>query len=145
MLLAKNKKALYEFEIIDKYTAGVVLDGYEVNAVREGKVNFDGAFVQINKHIPVVLNLHIGRYTYQGQGEEGANTRRTRMLLLNKKEIQKIERELSHKSYTAVPLALVLSKNMVKLELAVVRGRKMYEKRDLEKRKQQSKDLEKSM
>src|SRR3989344_5639091 len=96
-ILARNKKAFYEYEIIDRYTAGVVLEGYEVKAVREGKVNFDGSFVQINKHIPVVLNLHIGRYMYQSQKDEGADTRRTRMLLLSKKEIQKIERELSQK------------------------------------------------
>ena len=141
-ILARNKKAFFEYEIIDKYTAGVVLEGYEVKAVREGKVNFEGSFVQINKHIPVVLNLHFGRYTYQSQKDEGADTRRTRMLLLGKKEIQKVERELSQKGYTAVPLALVSSKNMIKLEFAVVRGRKIYEKKDLEKRKQQLKDLE---
>ena len=151
-ILARNKKAFYEYEIIARYTAGVVLEGYEVKAVREGKVNFDGSFVQINKHIPVVLNLHIGRYMYQSQKDEGADTRRTRMLLLSKKEIQKIERELSQKGYTAVPLALatqaqapkgalISSKSMLKLELAVVRGRKMYEKKDLEKRKQQLKDM----
>lgn len=142
MLLAKNKKAFHDFEVVDKYAAGIVLEGFEVKAIREGKVNFDGSFIQINKGIPVVLNLHIGRYTYQSQKDENTDSRRTRRLLLNKSELQKIQRQLVEKGKTAVPLALILSKNMIKLELAVVKGRKNYDKKDLEKRKQQEKDLE---
>ncbi len=145
MLLAKNKKATHNYEIVKKFVAGIKLRGYEVKSVRNGNVNFEGAYVTVEDSVPKLLNLHIGRYAKQSQSTELANPKRPRDLLLNKPEIAKIASELSQKGHTAVPLALVLTNNMVKLELAIVKGTKKYEKKAKEKEKQQQRDLEKEL
>ncbi len=141
MLLAKNRKAYHEYEILDKYTAGMVLKGMEVKAVREGKVNFDSTFVQVVDGKPVVLNLYIGRYSSQSQPFNEKESRKTRGLLLTSSEIEKITKDLSQKGKTAVPLALILSHNLIKLEFGIARGLKKFEKRDAEKKKQMDNDL----
>jgi SsrA-binding protein len=140
MLLAKNRKALYKYEPIRKFMAGVVLRGYEVKAIREGKANLTGSYVQILGNEAFVVNMHIGRYSNQSQ--EVGDTKRSRKLLLQKREIEKLKQELQQKGKTAVPLALLLKKNMVKLELAIVKGRKKHEKKAVEKEKQIKRDLE---
>ena len=137
-----NKKALFDHEVLKKYTAGIVLKGYEVKAVREGKVNFDGAYVHILSGEVFVINLYIGNYSKNGQALSELEARRTRKLLLNKTEIEKMRRDLQQKGHTAVPLSLITHNNLVKLELAVVKGRKEYAKKHLEKEKQMQKDLE---
>lgn len=145
MLLAKNRRALYDYEIIEKYLAGIDLRGFEVKAVRERKVNFEGSYVQVVGDEVVLVNLHIGRYSKQSQDVPDDDTRRTRRLLLTKREIEQIKRELQQKGKTAVPLALVLRNNMVKLEFAVVKGRKQRSKKQLEKERQIRKDMEKEV
>ena len=145
MLIAKNRKAFYEHEILEKFTAGIRLHGYEVKAVKEGRVNFDGSYVHILGHRPVVINMHIGAYSKQSQDVDELSTRRTRQLLLTKSEIEKLTRELTQKGKTAVPLALILSKNLVKLELGIAKGRKKAEKKHLEKERQIRKDLERTV
>lgn len=141
MLLAKNRKAFHDYEILETLTAGLVLKGYEVKAIREGKVNFDGSFVQVLSGKPVILNMYIGRYSNQSQPHNEADSRKTRSLLLTSKEVSILIKELSQKGKSAVPLALILSHNLIKLELGIVRGLKKYEKKDIEKVKQMDKDL----
>lgn len=142
MLLAKNRKALFNFEIIEKYMAGIVLTGHEVKAVRERKVNFEGAFIRIKNQEAFLTGLHIGRYSKQGQKLEENEEKRPRKLLLNKKEISEISRHIQEKGKTVVPLAFVLRDNLVKLEVAVVRGRKKYEKKQVVKGRQTDRDLQ---
>jgi SsrA-binding protein len=142
MLLAKNRKAFHDNALVDKYVAGIKLAGYEVKSVREGNVNFDGSYVQILSGVPYVVNLYIGRFSKQSQPYNENTARNSRVLLLNKREIAKIVRELDEKGKTAVPLALVLSHNLIKLELAVVKGLKKFEKKNVEKERQQKRDME---
>lgn len=142
MLLTKNRKGLYDYEILDKFTAGIALRGYEVKAAKEGKVNFEGSYVQIVGGIPVVVNMHIGHYSKQSQEYKEQEARRTRNLLLNKNEVEKITRMLQEKGKTAVPLALILSHNMIKLEFGIAKGRKKAEKKSLVKERQLQRDLE---
>ncbi|HSX39342.1 MAG TPA: SsrA-binding protein SmpB [Candidatus Saccharimonadales bacterium] len=137
-----NKRGLYDNEVLEKFTAGIVLKGYEVKAIREGKVNFEAAYVTILGDEIFLLNLNIGQYSKNGRDLSDEQKRRTRKLLLNKDEIEKIRRLLQQKGRTAIPLALITHNNLVKLELAVVRGRKEYGKKHLEKEKQIKKDLE---
>ncbi len=139
MLLVKYRKALYNHEILEKFVAGIVLKGYEAKAVREKKAAFEGAYIKIDKGKAFVVGLHIGPYSKQHQ--EVTDTRRDRALLLNKKEIQKLERETKQKGKTAIPLALILKNNLIKLELAVVKGRKKHEKKVVAKEKQIKKEL----
>lgn len=141
MLLALNKKAKRNYEVIEKYIAGIVLNGYEVKALREGKADFEGSYIKLIENRPYVVNLNIGRYSNQSHDGE---PKRDRLILLTKKELASIQKELSQKGKSAVPLALVLQHNLVKLELAVVKGRKKHEKKHLEKERQIQKDLDKA-
>lgn len=141
-LLAKNRKALFNHSIIDRYDAGIVLKGYEVKAIREGKVDFEGSYVRVIKGEVFLTNLKIGRYSKQSKEISPQDEKRDRKLLLNKNEIKEINRELSEKGKTAVPLALIMSNNKIKLELAVVKGKKEFEKKQTAKERQLRKDME---
>ncbi len=145
MLLAKNRKAFYDHEILEKFTAGIALKGYEVKAVKEGKVNMDGSFVQVLGHEVYVINMYIGQYSKQSQETGKQQSRTSRKLLLRKEEIEKLQRELAQKGKTAIPLALILSHNMIKLEFGIAKGRKKVEKKHLEKERQIKRDLEKAV
>lgn len=142
MLLSKNRKALFDHELLKKYTAGIVLRGYEVKAIKEGKAAFEGSFVKVIQNKPVLENLFIGRYSKQSKDFGEMDAARTRELLLNKKEIDEIQKEISQKGKTAVPLALILENGKIKLELAVVKGRKDFEVKRVAKDRQIKKDLE---
>lgn len=143
MLLVKNKKALRNYEVIDKFLGGIVLKGYEVKAVREKNVSFEGSYVKLNDDELYLIGMHIGKYSKQSQDIEKVNPERQRKILVNKNEILKISKELQQKGKSAVPLALLLKNNLIKIEFAIVKGRKKYEKKHLEKERQIQKDLEK--
>ncbi len=144
MLLVKNRKALYDNQLLEKYTAGIVLQGFEVKAIREGQVNFEGAYVQLIQGEPFIVNMHIGTYSKQSQkpSDLPGASKKSRKLLLNKDEITELTRELKTKGNTAVPLALVLQHNLVKLEFALVKGKKEYEKKQTVKERQMDRDLQ---
>ncbi len=141
-LLSKNRKALFNHSVISRFDAGVVLKGYEVKAIREGKVDFEGSYVRVIKNEVYITNLKIGRYSKQSKEISPQDEKRDRKLLLNKNEIAEINRELSEKGKTAIPLALILFNNKIKLELAVVKGKKEFEKKQTAKERQIRKDLE---
>lgn len=143
MLLAKNRKAFYNYEVVEKYLAGIALRGYEVKALREKKVAFEGAYVKIQNDEAYVVNLHIGKYSKQSQAPAETQEKRPRKLLLNKREIEEIKRELHEKGKTVIPIAFVLRNNMIKLEIAVMKGRKKYEKKQVAKKRQVEQDLQK--
>ncbi|KKU31182.1 MAG: SsrA-binding protein [candidate division WWE3 bacterium GW2011_GWA1_46_21] len=142
MLLAKNRKAFFNHEIVEKLIAGIVLHGYEVKALKEGKVNFEGAYIKVDAGSAYVINLHIGRYSKQSQKPDDGEAIRQRLLLLNKNEIASLASHIHQKGKTAIPLALLLAHGLVKLELAIVKGRKKYENKHVEKEKQMKKDLQ---
>ena len=142
-LLAKNRKARYNYSVEDEYLAGIVLKGYEVKAIREGKVDFEGSYVQILDGVPHVVNMQIGRYSKQSNTVDEFDSRRSRRLLLNQREIDKLTTKTSQKGKTAVPLALLLVNNNIKLEFAIVKGKKDYEKKTVAKERQIQRDLEK--
>lgn len=145
MLLVKNRRATFEYEILEKYIAGLPLFGFEVKSVREGNVNFEGSSVHVIGGEAFIVNLLIGRYSHQSQKYNDKEARRTRKLLLNKKEILKLSQEISIKGRFAIPLALILQHNLVKLELGVVRNRKLYEKKRVLMEKQMERDLQRSV
>jgi len=143
MLLARNRKALRNYEVTEKFLAGIKLKGYEVKALREKKVSFEGAYVKVMGGEVWLMNMHIGRYSKQSQKVPDGEADRPRKLLLSKREIDVLRKEVAQKGKTAVPLALLLKHNLVKLELGIVRGRKAHEKKHLEKERQIRRDLEK--
>lgn len=144
LLLVKNKSALYDHSLLAKYTAGIVLFGYEVKALREKKAQFDGSYVQLIKGAPYIVNMYIGAYSKNGQAAKAGidTTRRSRKLLLNASEILEIERELKQKNRTAIPLAIILLNNRIKLEFAVVKGKKEFERKQTAKERQIKRDMD---
>lgn len=143
MLISKNRKALFDHEVVEKFTAGIILKGFEVKAIKENKASFEGSYVQIIDGEPYVVNLYIGRYSKQSRDFNELDARRNRKILLNKNEINQLARETSQKGKTAVPLALLLDKGKIKLEFAIVKGRKEFEKKVVAKERQVQKDLAK--
>jgi len=127
-VLAQNKKASHDYFIDEVYEAGIVLFGTEVKSVRMGKVNLKDSFARIENNEVFLYNMHISPY------EKGnifnKDPLRTRKLLLNRREINKLTGYVTQKGYTLVPLRVYLKHGLVKVELAVARGKKLYDKRE---------------
>lgn len=129
-LVFKNKKALHDYFILDTYEAGIVLEGSEVKAIREGRVNLKDSFVRIIKGEVFLLNTHISHLstthtTYR------PDERRSRKLLLHSKEIDKLYTKVTKDGITIVALKLYFnSKNMVKVQIATAQGKKLHDKRE---------------
>lgn len=126
-LVASNKKARHDYHIDDTWEAGLVLVGTEVKSLRAGRANLVDGFADIENGEVWLHNVHIPEYT-QGTWTNHMS-RRKRKLLLNRAEIHKIERKLGDKGYTLVPLSLYFKDGRAKVEIALARGKKEYDKR----------------
>ena len=125
-IFSENKKTLFNYEVKDTIEAGLVLKGFEVKAVREGKANLKSAFITIRNNHAIAKNLQISRYSKaSGDSDPG----RDKILLIHITEIRKIEEWISQGSQTVVPIKLYEKEGKVKLEIALVRGKKQFEKR----------------
>ena len=124
-----NKRARFDYEIIETYTAGIVLTGTEIKSIRQGKVNLKESYAKIDNGEVIVLGMHISPYE---QGNRfNVDPLRPRKLLLHKQEIRKLIGYTTLKGLTLVPLTMYINeKGMAKMELAVARGKKEYDKRD---------------
>lgn len=127
-IAATNRRARFEYEILETWEAGLVLQGTEVKALREGKVNLGDAYGEIRDGEAFVVKMHIGPYE-QGNRENHEPFRR-RKLLMHRREIRKILPKLEEKGLTLVPLRLYFKEGRAKLELGLGRGKKMHDKRD---------------
>ncbi len=125
--IAQNKKARHDYHIDDTWEAGLVLVGTEVKSLRAGRANLVDGFADIENGEVWLHNVHIPEYT-QGTWTNHMS-RRKRKLLLNRAEIHKIERKLGDKGYTLVPLSLYFKDGRAKVEIALARGKKEYDKR----------------
>ena len=126
-LIAQNKKARHDFHIEDTYEAGLVLQGTEVKSLREGRASLVDGFVDVDNGEVWLHNVHIPEYA-QGSWTNHA-AKRKRKLLLNRSEIHKIERKIGDKGYTIVPLSLYFKDGRAKIEIALAKGKKEYDKR----------------
>ncbi len=133
MTIKVNKKARYNYEIIETYESGIVLTGSEIKSIRNNDVSINGAFVIIRKNEAFVINMIIAQYKFSTSYAPDAD--RTRKLLLHKKEIKKILQRIRLERLTLVPLKLYLKNNYAKLEIALVRGKNNYDKRETIKRR----------
>ena len=143
--LSRNKKAYHDYEIIEKFEAGIVLKGSEVKALRAKRVNLKDSFIKLVRGEPTLFNAHIGRlettHHYYGHEERGA-----RKLLLHKKEIEKLQSAVERDGYTIVPLSIYFNrKNIAKLQIAIAKGKKLHDKRADLKEKDIKRDIERSM
>lgn len=124
----KNKRATFDYELLETYTAGIVLTGTEIKSIRLGKASLVDTFCVFEKGELWVKNMNIAEYFYGSYNNH--NARRDRKLLLNKKELKKIERLIKETGYTVVPTRLFLNdRGLAKLNIAVARGKKQYDKR----------------
>lgn len=141
--LATNRKARHDYFIQDTIEAGIVLVGTEVKSLRQGKANLKDSYASIDKGEVFVEGLHISPY------EQGnifnVDPMRKRKLLLNKVEIRKLEKELTIKGNTLVPLKLYLKNGRVKMELAVAKGKKLYDKRDTMAKKDAQRKIDQAL
>ncbi len=131
--VAKNKKAFHEFEILERYEAGIALVGTEVKSLREGKIDFSDSYARIKNGEVFLLNLDIPRY--HSGGYVNHESKRPRKLLLHRHQITKLYIQQQQKKLTMVPLALYFKDGMLKVELGLARGKKLFDKRqDLRKK-----------
>ncbi|MDD3236505.1 MAG: SsrA-binding protein SmpB [Candidatus Gastranaerophilales bacterium] len=141
--ISLNRKAFHEYHIFDKYVAGMVLTGTEIKSIRKGSVNFKDSFVKIENAEAFLYNCHISPYE---QGNRyNVDPLRVRKLLLNKKEIEKIIGKIKKDGYTIVPIEMFLSDGWAKLEIALAKGKKLYDKRDDLAKKAQNRDIQRAM
>ncbi|MGD1889281.1 MAG: SsrA-binding protein SmpB [Cyclobacteriaceae bacterium] len=137
----KNRKARFEYHFLDTYTAGLKLMGTEIKSIREGKVNLQEAYCYFNNQELFVKQMHISPYS-QGTHYNHEPTRE-RKLLLKKKELAKLESKMNEKGLTIIPTRLFInSRGLAKLDIALARGKKLYDKRDGIKQKDAKRELD---
>jgi len=140
-IIADNKKAYYDYFVQDKFEAGLVLVGQEVKSVRKGAVNLKDSYVTIKNGEVWLMGAHISKYEKADTMQKIDETR-TRKLLLNRAEINKLERAVKIKGYTIVPTKMVLKDNLVKLEIALAKGKELHNKKDAIKEKDIKRETE---
>lgn len=137
-LITKNPTARHNYEIIDTYEAGIVLTGTEIKSIRSGKVNLKDSYATIKNGEAYIYSMHISPYEHGNIFNK--DPMRDRKLLLNKNEIRKLVGLITQKGYTLVPMSLYFKGSLVKVELGVGKGKKLYDKReDLAKKDAQMK------
>ncbi len=133
--IATNKKAYHDFEIIEKYEAGIVLEGSEVKALRAKKVNLKDSFCRFIKGQLYLMNAHIG-YLETTNRNFARDSRSPRKLLLHKRELDKLYGKTTKDGYSIIPLSLYFnSRNLAKVSIALAKGKKLHDKRETLKRK----------
>ena len=143
-ILIRNKRASFDFELIDTYQAGIVLVGTEIKSIRLGKASLVDTFCFFNNGELWVKNMHISEYFYGTYNNH--LPRRDRKLLLNKKELQKLRRQTKETGFTIVPTKLFInSKGLAKIEIAVAKGKKAYDKRESLKEKDDKRMMDRAM
>ena len=138
----KNKRARFEFELIEEYTAGIVLTGTEIKSIRNSKASITESFCEFNERGELfTVNMHIDEYAFGTRYNHKPKAQRK--LLLNKKELKKLRREVNNSGLTIVPLSLFLTENgLAKLRIALAKGKKLYDKRETMKDRDNQRDLD---
>ena len=142
-LVAQNKKARHDYHIEDTYEAGLVLQGTEVKSLRAGRASLVDGFAEVDNHEMWLHGVHIPEYA-QGTWTNHA-ARRKRKLLLNRSEIDKIERRVSEKGLTIVPLSLYFKDGRAKVEIALAKGKKTWDKRQALATRQADREKEQAL
>ena len=141
MIEIQNRKAKFDYEILESYEAGIVLTGTEVKSIRLGKANLKDSYCIIKNNEIFILNMHISSYDYGNIFNH--NETSTRKLLLNKKEILKLKNSLELNNLTIIPLKLYFKKNKIKLLIGLAKGKHNYDKRESIKKRDQERELKK--
>jgi len=141
--IAENRRARHDYEILEKIEAGIVLKGTEVKSIRTGKVQLKDSYVEVRDGDAYLIGSHISPYSHGNI--QNHDPERPRRLLLNRREIDRIFGKTTVQGLTCVPLKVYLSGNLVKLEIAIARGKKLYDKRQAEKKKQMAAEADEAI
>lgn len=137
----RNRKALYEFHILNEYEAGIILTGNEVKSIRNGLVTLNGSYIYVNNNEVFIKNLVISKYNRMhpiGIHEED----RDKKLLLTKKQIRDISKALQDKGTTCIPISIIQINNKIKVKIGVAKGKKLHDKRNKIKERDLSRESE---
>ena len=137
----KNRKASFEYQFIDKYVAGIMLLGTEIKSIRNNQANISDAYCVFMEEELFVKNLHIAEYSHGGKSNH--EPKRARKLLLNRQELNKMIGKVKEKGMSIIPIRLFINeKGKAKLEIALAKGKKIYDKRESIKEKDQKRDMD---
>jgi len=142
-IITNNKKANFEYFIISTYEAGIVLNGSEVKSIRLGHVSLTDSFISFNKGEAFIKNMHIS--TYKDASFDKLDEKRNRKLLLNKNEINKLISKVKEKGFTCIPLKVYLKDQLVKVEIALAKGKHTYDKKDTLAKKDIERDTQRQL
>jgi len=142
-VLATNRQARHEYHILEREEAGIELEGTEVKSIREGRVNLKEAYVEVIGGEAFLVGCHISRYANAGYVE--SDPLRRRRLLLHKREILRLQGKVREKGLTVVPLAMILDGNWIKVEIALVRGKQMHDRRETLRRRILDREMEQAI
>lgn len=142
-VIATNRKAYHDYEVIETLEAGLVLTGTEIKSIRAGKVNLTDGFVLIRDGEAWLLNVHIAPYSHGAR--DNHEPKRERKLLLHRFEINRLATKVAERGWTIVPLRLYLRNNRAKVEIGLVRGKRLYDKRATIARRDAERELEREL
>ena len=137
--VARNRRARHEYDILDELECGIVLVGSEVKSIRNGKISIEEAYARVNDGELWLIGCDIAEYPQANVMNHDPT--RTRKLLLRKRELAKIAEAATHRGLTLVPLAVYFSRGIVKVNVAVAKGRKLHDKREALKRKEDTREM----
>jgi len=137
----KNKKAKFEYEFLDDYVAGIKLAGTEIKAIRLGKASITESFCEFQNHELFVINMHVEEYSHATHFNH--NPKSERKLLLQKRELKKLEKEVKNSGLTIIPLNLFINdRGLAKLKITLAKGKKIYDKRETIKDRESKRRLD---
>ena len=140
-VLARNKKAFHDYFIEDRFEAGIELVGTEVKSIKAGKVSIKESFIRVIKNEIFIMNMHVTPYEFGNIHNEPET--RVRKLLLKRKEIERISSRIKEQGYTVMPLSIYTKQRLVKIEIGLAKGKKLYDKRESLKIRDQERDMRK--
>jgi len=139
-IVCQNRKAFHDFDIVETIEAGIALTGTEVKALREGRANLKDSYAKVKKGEMFLYGMHISPYSHGGFNNH--DPERPRKLLLHKREILKFGGKTQEKGFSIVPTKVYFRKGKAKVELALVRGRKLHDKREAIKRREEAREMD---
>jgi len=139
-IVTTNRKAFHDYNIFEKFVAGIVLTGTEIKSIRNNSINLKDSFCKIDDNELFLYNCHISHYDKGNRYNH--EEKRTRKLLLTKKEILKISQKIKKDGYTVIPLEVFFVHGLAKVEIGLAKGKKLYDKREDMVKKEQKRDIE---
>jgi len=142
-VIALNRKASHEYFLMDRFEAGLVLQGTEIKSIRKGSVQLKDAYISFINNEAFIKEMHISPYEFGNRFNHDET--RIRKLLLHKEEIRKLQDKVKLKGFTIVPVSLYLDKGLAKMEIALAKGKNLHDKRESEKARDAKREIEKAL